>query len=156
MLSPRRRWFGTCIYLKKGWNVGNRRVLPIAFSLWTGYTEYICRWKILLKAGICGMETDKLVFCRHFSALGPFQQESQLWYELSGVLNAEQTFCVHLCHEEACGRRGMRAYICATRRLARQFLRFLYENAIEPEQLPALVHDFGLLRAGEPEGGVGA
>ena len=102
------------------------------------------------------METDKLVFCRHFSALGPFQQESQLWYELSGVLNAEQTFCVHLCHEEACGRRGMRAYICATRRLARQFLRFLYENAIEPEQLPALAHDFGLLRAEEPEGGVGA
>ena len=39
---------------------------------------------------------------------------------------------------------------------AEKLKQFLYENAIEPEQLPALLHDFGLLQAGAPEGGVGA
>ncbi len=95
-------------------------------------------------------------FCRNFSALGPFQSEGRLWYELSGVLGAEQEFCVRLRREVACGHCGMQAHICTGRQLARQFLRFLYENAIEPEQLPALLHDFGLLQAGAPEGGVGA
>ena len=87
------------------------------------------------------METDKLVFCRNFSALGPFQSEGRLWYELSGVLGAEQEFCVRLRREVACGHCGMQAHICTGRQLARQFLRFLYENAIEPEQLPALLHE---------------
>ena len=70
-------------------------------------------------------------FLQEFSALGPFQSEGRLWYELSGVLGAEQEFCVRLRREVACGHCGMQAHICTGGQLARQFLRFLYENAIQ-------------------------
>ena len=70
------------------------------------------------------METDKLVFCRNFSALGPFQSEGRLWYELSGVLGAEQEFCVCLRREVACGHCGMQAHICTAGSLQGSFFAF--------------------------------
>ena len=102
------------------------------------------------------MEENDLVLCRNFSALGQFQSEHQLWYMLESSVEEEGPCVIALRSVFGHAEHGTKARVNVSRQQARQFLLFLYENAVEPENLSALVADFGLKSSAGRKDGAGA